>query len=376
MPSSLAIGAGSNEVKEDGDEWTTIQRTTRPRRSQRRRNRNYQGGDNSKPPIGSNGGNTKNASEFFEKAVAATLQSSVQSGDSATPEQIVDALRTCLQELKESQYWDTVRLVLKNRAENHQYQFQSIVCYGIGIFGTKRPSAPMWQLALALMIRDCIGTSTFTATDAQQHSDLAIENENGPVKSLETKTLKQSSPSMYYYEPLMTLQESKVLKQFDIRVIEENERGKRAVNNNNGSGYGDDDNKMNNGATLFFMPHCPLSLYTNVFHTNWDCLRQIIIFGNSLSNYIDGGNTSIVTDPKKQQALQILELLQPHWTVDNLRMNKKDIADRAAYFEQAFNDSSFTCFSTPKITAPDVTATWPERPHLDAPLGFDGGEVL
>ena len=376
MPSSPAIGAGSKEVKEEGDEWTTIQRTTRRSKPQRRRNRNYQGGAYSKPPISSNSGNAKDAFEFFEKAVAATLRSSVESGDSATPEQIVDALKTCLQELKESQYWDTVRLVLRNRAENHQYQFRSIVCYGIGIFGTKRPSAPMWQLALAMMIRDCIGTSTFTATDAQQHSDPTIENENSPVKSLETKTLKQSSPIMYYYEPLMTLQESKVLKQFDIQVIEENERGKRSANNDNGNGNGDDDIKINNGATLFFMPHCPLSLYTNVFHTNWDCLRQIVIFGNSLSNYIDGGNTSIVTDPKKQQALQILELLQPLWTVDNLRMNKKDIADRAAYFEQAFNDSSFTSFSTPKITAPDVTATWPERPHLDTPFEYDGGEVL
>ena len=61
-----------------------------------------------------------------------------------------------------------------------------------------------------------------------------------------------------------------------------------------------------------------------------------------------------------------------HEEVDVLKMNKKDIADRSAYFEQAFNDSSFTSF----VTNNTSTAPWPERPHLDTPLDGDGGEVL
>lgn len=347
MPSGFGDGKEENVVV---DEWTTVEKPSRRCRPQRRRNRDrkivgaYAGSHNK----------TRDASEFFEKAVAAQLHATVDAGDSVTEEQIESALGICLRELRESKYWETVRQVLRSRIERQDRQFRSIVCYGIGNFGTKRPSAPLWQLALAVLIREYVST---TAIDGARDN--------------ESKTLASRSVTMHYFEPLMTIQESNVLQTLGVRIIEENERGKRSVND-------DGDSSDNNYMTLFFMPHCPMSLYTNLFHTNWDYLREVIIFGNSLNNYIDGGNANIVVDPQKQQALGILEVLQPFWDVDRLQINKRDVSDTSAYFEQAFNDSSFTSFATTyKSSAATETDGWPKRPQLDSPNDYDGGgEVL
>ena len=269
--------------------------------------------------------------KLLEKAKAAQLRATVDSSDSATQDQIQAVLETCLAELRGSRYWESLKQILIQRIP----ALGSIVCYGIGNFGTKRPSAPLWQLALAILMRE-----QFCPKESSQNE----------------------SVEMYYFEPLMTKEESKVLEHLGIEIIEENERGKRSIQN-------DDDS-----ITLFFMPHCPMSLYTNLFHTNWDFLQKVLIFGNSLDNYIDGGHTSITTDLQKQQALKILETLQPLWKVDRLPIHKKDIAELSAYFEQAFNDSSLTSF----VTINNSTSTdWPERPPLDLSVDYDGeGEVL
>jgi hypothetical protein len=359
MPSESQDDKEANDV----DEWTTIQKTTLRRRPQRRRNRNHVHDNSPKLNGGTATANhkTRDTSRFFESALASQLQATVDVGDSVTQEQIETTLETCLRELAQSKYWETVRQVLTSQAEAHKHPFRSIVCYGIGNFGTKRQSAPLWQLALAVLIRDYISTTTFTSYNGSQTPARRSES---------TKTIpRKRSVAMHYFEPLMTAQESKVLEKLGIRIIEENERGKRSVNNN-----GDN----NNSVTLFFMPHCPMSLYTNLFHTNWDSLLQVIIFGNSLNNYIDGRNANIVGDPQKQQALEILEVLQPFWEVERLHMNKKKISDMSAYFEQAFNDSSFTSFATTKRNSTATKADcWPKRPQLDSPTEYDGeGEVV
>ncbi len=307
------------------DEWTTVQKETRRRRPQRRRNRKEQETPKSiTATCGHNHGNQNNATAFFQNAVAAQLRATVNDDDTVTQQEIEDSLDVCLTELRTSRYWESLRKILASYKK-----FESIVAYGIGNFGTKRPSAPLWQLALAVLIRE-----------QQQEESIA----------------------MHYFEPLMTPEESKVLTKLNISIIQENERGKRSIDNNNNDD--DDDDAM----TLFFMPHCPLQLYTNLFHTNWDFLSKIVVFGNSLDNYIDGGNTNIVTDPQKKQALNILETLQPVWKIQALSIQKKDILELSAYFEQAFNDSSLTSF---KLT----TESWPDKPHLETPID-GGGEIL
>ena len=361
MPSESQDEKEANAV----DEWTTIQKTARRRRPQRFRNRNHVHDNSPKLGRGAAVANHKarDVSRVFEGAVAAQLHVTVDVGDSVTQEQIETALETCLQELAQSKYWETVQQILTSRPEAHEHPIRSIVCYGIGNFGTKRPSAPLWQLALAVLIRDYVSTTTFTCYNGSQ----------APARRSESTKMipRKQSVTMHYFEPLMTPQESKVLEKLDIRIIEENERGKRSVNNNC-------DGDSNSSVTLFFMPHCPMSLYTNLFHTNWDSLLQVIIFGNSLNNYIDGRNANIVGGPHKLQALEILEVLQPFWLVERLHMNKKDISNMSAYFEQAFNDSSFTSFATTKRnSAATETYGWPKRPQLDLPTEYDGeGEVV
>ncbi len=303
------------------DEWQTVQKVTRRKRPQRRRNR--------MPESPTKHTHKPVDPKLLEKAVVAQLRATADSSDSATQDQIQAVLETCLLELRGSRYWESLQQVLAQRIST----LGSIVCYGIGNFGTKRPSAPLWQLALAILMREQFGSK---------------------------KSSKQKAVDMYYFEPLMTNEESEVLQNLGIAIIEENERGKRAIQ------------KDNDTITLFFMPHCPMTLYTNLFHTNWDFLQKVLVFGNALDNYLL--HTHVTTDLHKQQAMNILETLQPLWKVDRLPIHKKDIAELAAYFEQAFNDSSLTSF----VTLTNSTSTdWPERPPLDIPDDYNGkGEVL
>ena len=420
-------GTGSQKEKEEGtetgigtettttnvpeDEWTSVHKVPRRRRPQRGRRRNHQTKET-----------TTSSVEIPSKPVKAGYGSSSvytqnnNNSDSIANEEIYNSLNICLRELKESEYWRNIKqLLLKMRLDDddddddddRRYSnsnsnsncklFQSIVCYGIGNFGTTRSSAPLWQLALAVTIRDYIRTlHTHNDNDDDDETSLEDDDHDSSSSSL-SSTLKSTSnknndddhrrrrrrrlPTMYYFEPLMTVEESIVLEKLDINIIAENERGGRSV--------------IDEGGCLFFMPHCPMTLYTNLLHANWDCLREnnILIFGNSLSSYIDGGgnnsnnnNIDITNNknPQKRQALDILKDLQPHWEEERLDISKNDISDRPAYFERAFNDSSFTSFRRTVNVAPtSATETktqnscWPKRPQLlDTSQSDDGGEVL
>ena len=85
------------------------------------------------------------------------------------------------------------------------------------------------------------------------------------------------------------------------------------------------------------MPHCPLRLYTNVLYANWGNLEHILLFGNSLSSY---ASRLDVNDDVK-----LLQSLQPHWVEKQLPVSKQDLSSQSGYFEQAFNDSTFTYFT-------------------------------
>mmetsp|Transcript_63749 Transcript_63749/g.72127 ORF Transcript_63749/g.72127 Transcript_63749/m.72127 type:complete len:364 (-) Transcript_63749:19-1110(-) len=347
------------EKKEDSDEWATVRKVSRRRRPQRGRNRHPHTIDTSlKLPSRNNKSSTLgNSSSVYSLALSS------DNNDSVTNEEIFSTLDVCLRELKESEYWRNLKLVL---LKTRLYDIQSIVCYGIGNFGTKRPSAPLWQLALAVTIRDYIRIHN----DKELGEDHILSSSVG-LTPTNTHTSNgndhQQLVTMYYFEPLMTAEESNVLEKLDIRIISENERGRRSV-------------ISEGGCCLFFMPHCPMTLYTNLLHTNWDCLREnILMFGNSLSNYIGNSNNDLANNPQKQRALEILKHLQPYWEEERLDISKRDISDRPAYFERAFNDSSLTCFRTiDTSTSSTVISRWPERmPQLGIPYDFDdGGEVV
>lgn len=73
------------------------------------------------------------------------------------------------------------------------------------------------------------------------------------------------------FDPIISFTESKVLESLGCSVLSVNEHGQRQVSK----------------PTLFFMPHCDAQLYDNLLLANLraDSLNQIILFGNSFSEY-------------------------------------------------------------------------------------------
>jgi RNA 2'-phosphotransferase, Tpt1 / KptA family len=70
-------------------------------------------------------------------------------------------------------------------------------------------------------------------------------------------------------------------------------------------------------------------------------------------------------------ALQVLKMLQPAWKEISIPISKKDIANRSANFDKAFNDSSVTNFFSPQI---DGELTLPKPPRI---VGIEeSGEVI
>ena len=391
------------------DEWTTVHKVhvRRPRRNNRPPYR-HQHQHRQQQPSQQRARQTTHDHRYRTEADQALI----------THEGIRAALTICLREVQASDYWRTVQHVLRNKviittqqhdeessvveeeekdcylsptsasslssphnnnnssSNTSMIRIQSIVCYGIGNFGTKRPSAPLWQLALAITIRDFIGElynndnkndndddknkKSQIEEDDHDHvddrsmvlpSDKATlntitsgEDNNNNGNNAQQKQHNQSHlfPTMYYFEPLITAKESYVLEQLGIQIIAENERGKRSVMV--GDDSNDDNNNNGSSSTLFYMPHCPMTLYANVLYTNWDHLDEntVFIFGNSLSNYVDNSKQHNY----QQQSMEILQTLQPYWNEEILTISKNDISESSAYFEQAFNDSSLTSFWT------------------------------
>ena len=161
-------------------------------------------------------------------------------------------------------YQNLVDVLTKLPDTSENGSVREMVCYGVGNFSTA--SAPMWQYACILNLK----------------SDLAIEN-------------------VFYYDPCTTGLEAEVLKEFQIQVIPENERGHRLVC----------------VPTLFYMPHCPQQLYSNVLVSNWKSLENVIFFGNSLQAY---GVRQVGTALEKG-----IEVLLPFLREEELKYSKLDL---------------------------------------------------
>ncbi|CAN0188781.1 unnamed protein product, partial [Phaeothamnion confervicola] len=86
------------------------------------------------------------------------------------------------------------------------------------------------------------------------------------------------------FDPLTPPLEAATLAALGVGALPENEQGKRAAGG---------------VTTLFFAPHCPMRLYSNILWANWGgepfvsvptaprCLSDVLILGNSLVSYGD-----------------------------------------------------------------------------------------
>lgn len=231
---------------------------------------------------------------------------------------------------------------IENQEERRM--IREIVCYGIGNF-SKRYSAEMLQMACALLLRYLLNhlfqrndksDSTHFVTSASSHLAKANRDNKSEVTrsnahnslvfhrkdvqtlfdSLDTidlSLLRQQISStgqhltimMSYYEPCMVAVEKRILVEiYNVLPIACNEQGKRRV-------------VHHRNTTLFFMPHCPMRLYSNVLWANWDTLRNrsIIIMGNSLLAYSD----NIVNNSERDDPTNAIIHVAPFVVERNLR---------------------------------------------------------
>ena len=82
-------------------------------------------------------------------------------------------------------------------------------------------------------------------------------------------------PQTLVFDPVLSLSEKKILREFKFNTSEENLEGCYLVNSVSKSNL-----------TVFYLPHCPKQLLNNILWTNWDRLDRILILGNSISGII------------------------------------------------------------------------------------------
>ena len=170
-----------------------------------------------------------------------------------------DHVRSHIATLRRSAWWTTLRSAVETAipAESSAKPAE-LVCFGLGsIYGSANAR---WQLACALLLRECL-------LDGQGPSDAPDADRSAPARD--------AVLPVRVFDPVLSADEHKLLQsEFYCEPISHNESGARGV-----SGEPD-------GITVFFMPHCPFSLYCNVLRANWgDDLSRLVIVGNSFSSY-------------------------------------------------------------------------------------------
>jgi hypothetical protein len=213
--------------------------------------------------------------------------------------------------------------------------YKEIICYGIGNFLPsstalegeslslpRYPSAPMLQLALALVIRRHL---------AKHNSSNDLDDKNdGDNNATNMHSKHQDLVQMLFFEPLMTDLERTILNDvLHVDVIDTNERGKRQA-------------ASSDGRTLFYMPHCPMRLYSNVLWANWGeplWNGSVAIYGNNFHGYDD----RILGKEERTDPTNAVLRIMPHLVanlIDGLtsKANGGVESDLLVKMENAFND--------------------------------------
>mmetsp|Transcript_1490 Transcript_1490/g.4308 ORF Transcript_1490/g.4308 Transcript_1490/m.4308 type:complete len:406 (+) Transcript_1490:48-1265(+) len=256
----------------------------------------------------------------------------------------------------------------KNDATNISGKaYEEIICYGIGNFlpssvavdGSyallRYPSAPMLQLALALVIRRYLAN-----LDSNKDLEDGKNGQDGSEKDCDNDgnwySKQQGVVRMLFFEPLMTDLERTILEDgLCVDIIETNERGKRQAN-------------CNGCRTLFYMPHCPMRLYGNVLWANWDGSLWnggVVIYGNNFHGYDD----RILSKEERADPTNAVLKIIPHLNakqIDGLTIKSSSgvESDLLVKMENAFNDCVVTTFdAAQKKSSGDDEGDGPERPE-------------
>lgn len=216
-------------------------------------------------------------------------------------------------------------------------EYGEIVCYGVGNFLPplsssdkesyslpRYPSAPMLQLALALVIRKHLAIH-------HSRNELKEQNDSDDIGNISNMNSKhQRSVKMLFFEPLMTDLERTILKDvLFVDIIETNERGKRQA-------------ASSGRRTLFYMPHCPMRLYSNVLWANWGKILwsgDVVVYGNDFYGYDD---RILSNDERTDPTNAVLKII-PHMDANQIdgltsKAGGGVESDLLVKIENAFND--------------------------------------
>lgn len=287
-----------------------------------------------------------------------------------------------------------------------------VACYGVGNFSMSSSSlhsfsAPMWQLACALCLRDWLEDEEEGQKRRQRWHRSPKEGkpkerkeDEDPESTLTSEPAASHRVPLLYYDPCSTAFEEDFLRTLPmtndndsststedgggkaaqvVDILDSNDRGMRPVASEGAScGTSGTSPPPPPFLTLFFMPHCPQKLYDNVLWSSWDDMStgSVAIIGNSLLN-----PPPLFSQPR--QPCPCIEALAPWLRQVQLdapppssrRRKHDDAAERSGNFVGAFNDTYLTTKTSPAGEAGDGDSSaqlpWPQRPENVNPSDLD-----
>lgn len=188
-----------------------------------------------------------------------------------------------------------------------------IVAFGIGRFASSEVSLLQFALLLCLL-EDEVGTGS-----------------------------DKVKPKSYIFDPMCGEKEQTICSAFNIETLKENTNGKFDVMAFD-SGRADEDEGNEGRLTLFYMPHCPYSLYGNVLWRNWENLSNLSILGNSFESYSLRRETGSPSDCDCVRLLHPFVTELEVWDASQADSRKCNKATKLKVMENAFNDLSLMFF--------------------------------
>ena len=172
-----------------------------------------------------------------------------------------------------------------------QLHINEIIAYGIGNFSTDRFKSSMLQLACLLLLRRCAAANNLSTNDDNTSNESSFRDEQYRVP-------------IHYYDPCILPIEKEILEnEFHVNILDCNDMGKRrseSMQCRHEVSTIQYRLQHHSKCTVFYMPHCPMRLYSNVLWAHWSRFfpsispvddvdgiihDPVIIFGNSLLAY-------------------------------------------------------------------------------------------
>ena len=238
----------------------------------------------------------------------------------------------------------------EGNVDDDDLNLREIVAYGIGNFAaTTSFSAPMLQLACVLFLRRCAAAASSCIIDSNEEVDVIPSDDD--TQSIFKR--EQNLVPIYYYEPCILPVERDLLESvFHVHVLDNNEFGKLHVQSMR---QGDDtavattntSSSERVSKSLFYMPHCPMRLYSTVLWSHWENLDSILIFGNSFQSY----DERILSSERRNDPTNGLLRIIPCTNEVSIKLqgNRRrgyELYDALNhYLETAFNDCNIISFS-------------------------------